>query len=890
MSLFEPGATISRYTILGKLATGGMAEVYLARQSGPSGFSKLMVLKVILPHLSEDPEFVNLFHNEAKLAAVLNHPNVVQIFDFGVEGDTHYMAMEYLDGLGLNKISNALEERNQRIPIPIAIRIISDACSALEYAHSLTGPEGNPLDIIHRDVSPDNILVTYSGQVKLVDFGIAKARHLESYTSAGALRGKYRYMAPEMIRGDRLDRRVDTYAMGVVLFRLVTGQLPFDGDNHAQLIDRIVNHPAPRARDLQPDLPEALERIIQKSLNKDREHRYQRAADLQIDLEAFLLASGNAVMPYHITQFMNETFPAGSDEYRLQYQRLASSAASGPSSGARLSTTSATVEVHAIAEPTLTPDEPAQLTVRPEERPTIRLPEPSRMHEIFRSTLVEMAKAPGVRPEAPTTVTPMDLGHPFTGPIALHPTLKVKPGPSGTPASDDDELRTVASSSEDMQAVLASPTLGLEAAGPPRAGLSPAEPELIDTDDLVEIEEEPTPGFQEEESTPKEALPAGLGAVDSAPTDPTVEMPRPEGADGPRPAGDPTLRDMNLLEQVLKQVRSDMQTLPIGSLRASSVASRLEASQQTPRTTETEAADPVASMPRGEADIQTLPVAPAGVPVRRSRLLFVALGAILIFGGAGILYLLVFRDNVPGPSESPLPDRGVVRPILARDLHPGPKRPLVDARTPIAPLAMDQRPGPRLPLADARTPIRASAMDLRQPRDRASPDIAADLKSPDAAVRPVRAPDAAPSRKPPMPAAPARLSVTGPDGELFLDQRSLGPMPLKERDLPAGRYRLRLRSRKDGFTVTRIIVLRSGEHERVQLAPPAQGTIRILVRPWAKVVLDGKDLGTTPLPPVTVYEGSHTLTLENANLKVRKTVKVTVSGGQESTVKVRMDE
>ncbi|MFZ5786221.1 MAG: serine/threonine protein kinase, partial [Acidobacteriota bacterium] len=323
MPLLTPGTNVGRYTILGKLATGGMSEVYLARQAGPSGFLKIVVLKVILPQLAEDAQFVQMFQNEAKLAALINHPNVVQIFDFGVEEGVHFMAMEYIDGRNLNRILRALAGSSQRMPVPVAVRITADACGALEFAHSLRDPSGQPLQIIHRDVSLENILVTYTGQVKLVDFGIAKARTVESYTTQGTLKGKYNYMAPETIEGLPLDHRIDIYAMGVVLYRLLLGQMPYSGDNHAQLLNRIMTRPPTPPRQLDPTLPTALEEIMLRAVAKNREERHQHAGELQADLEGFLHQSGSAVMPFHLAQFMGSAFPPGSDEDRATYQQLA---------------------------------------------------------------------------------------------------------------------------------------------------------------------------------------------------------------------------------------------------------------------------------------------------------------------------------------------------------------------------------------------------------------------------------------------------------------------------------------------------------------------------------------------------------------------------------------
>jgi serine/threonine protein kinase len=331
MSLLEPGSEIGRYTLLGRLATGGMAEIYLARQSGPSGFTKVVVLKVILPHLANDPTFMKMFANEARLAALLNHPNVVQVFDYGEERrGLPFMAMEYIDGRNLTRIGKALHAKGERIPRGIALRVISEVCGALDYAHGLCDTEGNHLGIVHRDISRDNILLTYSGRVKLVDFGIARSTILESYTTEGTIKGKYAYMAPEVIRGADPDHLIDIYALGVVLYSTLLGRLPFRAKNHAQLLEMILTEDPPPPTQFDPTMPEDLEALILKAMHKDREQRFQRVADLQHVLEEFLAEHESAVHTYHLARFMAGIFPAGSDQDRETYQRLTGTSPSTP--------------------------------------------------------------------------------------------------------------------------------------------------------------------------------------------------------------------------------------------------------------------------------------------------------------------------------------------------------------------------------------------------------------------------------------------------------------------------------------------------------------------------------------------------------------------------------
>jgi eukaryotic-like serine/threonine-protein kinase len=338
MSLFEPGAQVGRYQLLGKLATGGMSEIYLARQSGARGFSKVVVLKVILPHLTGNTEFIRMFINEAKLAALLNHPGIVQIFDFGEERGLPYMAMEYIDGRNLNRIGKALHEKGTKIARPVMLRIIGDTCAALHYAHTLCDAEGQHLKIVHRDISRENILLTYSGQVKLVDFGVAKATILESGTTKGTLKGKYPYMPPEMIRGEEPDQRVDIYALGVVLYGMLLYRAPFAAQNHAQLLDMILHKQPPRPTEVDPTLPAGVEDIVLRAMHKDKEQRFQSALEMQHAVESWVMEHESAVMPFHLSEFMSSTFPTGSDQDRQIYQSLtgATSQPSSPGLAARV--------------------------------------------------------------------------------------------------------------------------------------------------------------------------------------------------------------------------------------------------------------------------------------------------------------------------------------------------------------------------------------------------------------------------------------------------------------------------------------------------------------------------------------------------------------------------
>jgi len=296
-----------KYELIRKLATGGMAEVFLSKAAGPMGFEKLVVLKRILPHLAEDPAFVQRFLAEAKLAARLNHPNVVQIFDLGEHDGGYFIAMEYIDGPSLRTICRKAGKERIYLPPALCAKLVSAACEGLAYAHDFKDPQtGKWVGIIHRDVSPENIIVSQTGSVKVVDFGLAKASE-ESHTKSKVLLGKYWYMAPEQLRQkEKLDRRVDVYALGVVLYELLTsGERPFDAPSEMEVMRAILAERYVLASKHRRDLPLALERILEKTICR-RELRYADCHALQSDLEQYILSTNTPLGAQQISRILLE--------------------------------------------------------------------------------------------------------------------------------------------------------------------------------------------------------------------------------------------------------------------------------------------------------------------------------------------------------------------------------------------------------------------------------------------------------------------------------------------------------------------------------------------------------------------------------------------------------
>lgn len=307
-----------KYTLLTHLATGGMAQVYLAKQRGPSGFEKELVIKRILPHLAADQNFVEMFLAEATLAARVNHPNIAHIYELGDHEGDYYMAMEYVAGITLEKILDLARERGQTgLPWPIAARIIASAAEGLDHAHKARDGEGRPLHLVHRDVSPSNIMVNWEGVTKILDFGIAKAQGPADTSSSGprvitgvgVLKGKLPYMSPEQLQGLDLDARSDVFSLGSVLYEIICGQRPFPGDSMAQLTVQILSREPRSPEQLTSSFPDDLKPIIWRALSKSVAERYQTARDLKQDLEQFLADQHVSCSNYDIEAYLRELVP-----------------------------------------------------------------------------------------------------------------------------------------------------------------------------------------------------------------------------------------------------------------------------------------------------------------------------------------------------------------------------------------------------------------------------------------------------------------------------------------------------------------------------------------------------------------------------------------------------
>jgi serine/threonine protein kinase len=307
MNNLESGKELGRYELLVPIAKGGMAQVWAARLLGSRGFTKLVAIKVIAAGGMDSTRLEQMFLEEASLAALIHHPNVVETLELGEHEGTLYLVMEWVEGESLHYVQHRAEERGG-LPLTVALNLLGQACRGLHAAHELSGEDGRHLGIVHRDISPQNILVTYTGSAKIVDFGIAKATgRSSSLTEAGEIKGKVAYMSPEQVRGAPLDRRSDLFALGILLFSLTTGTHPFRGTNPAETVKRIVcGEPVARPSELVPDYPKALEAVVMKALATEADDRWKSAEELLVALEEAMPKCFDSSATNQVRQYLHE--------------------------------------------------------------------------------------------------------------------------------------------------------------------------------------------------------------------------------------------------------------------------------------------------------------------------------------------------------------------------------------------------------------------------------------------------------------------------------------------------------------------------------------------------------------------------------------------------------
>jgi eukaryotic-like serine/threonine-protein kinase len=401
-SRLSPGSSFGRYVVESRLARGGMGEVWLATARGPGGFQKRVVIKTVLPDLAEKPGYVQMLVKEASLAARLDHPNIVHVFDLGCVGSLYYIAMEYLSGRSLAQMLRRSHDLGKRLPLRVLLSMIATSCDGLQYAHDYRDEDGHALGMLHRDISPSNIMLTFAGRVALLDFGVATASRGQYKTKSGAIKGKFHYLAPERVRGQSADRRSDIYSLGVVLYQCLTLRWPFRAQNEYELLRQIAHDTPPPVRHYAPWVTARLEQIILRAMANDAGARHQQARDLATDLRDYLRSIGAVVEPSELAACLAGLFPDAPEV--VARRQIAASASSEADEGLEI--------IFQRGEPShLRPGEEEE-----EERPEAReasavLPEagePSELREAREPSVIREASESGATSESSTELDQPD--------------------------------------------------------------------------------------------------------------------------------------------------------------------------------------------------------------------------------------------------------------------------------------------------------------------------------------------------------------------------------------------------------------------------------------------------------------------------------------------------
>jgi serine/threonine protein kinase len=385
----DVGSYFGKYFLLKKLAAGGMGEVFLAKQQGPAGFEKILIIKKVLAHLTENKEFVELFLSEARLAARMNHRNIVQVFELGEQDGNYFIAMEYVQGKALRDVIDAALKRKEKIPGELCRSVVEQICDGSSYAHNLSDVTGRGLNIVHRDLNPQNVLVSYTGDVKVIDFGIAKSEMSTVKTEAGMIKGKFVYMSPEQSLAKKLDKRSDIYAIGITLYEMLTGINPFHKNNIVLTLEAVQRYDPPPVSEYDPSYA-PFDPIIAKALAKDRDRRYSDAAEMQDDLRRIMLPPS----PERLGVFMSRIFRQQLEEdQKLLKDTDAARVTAAAKAGGR--TPAKPVPVPQQQEPEnatmmLAPKPSPKAAPKPAPRPAPRAPAPPPKKQGAGDTLMDM--------------------------------------------------------------------------------------------------------------------------------------------------------------------------------------------------------------------------------------------------------------------------------------------------------------------------------------------------------------------------------------------------------------------------------------------------------------------------------------------------------------------
>ena len=845
---------ISQYDILRKLARGGMGEVYLARQTGIEGFAKEVVIKRIHSNYSEDPQFVGMFLQEARIAALLDHPNIVQIYELGKQSEDYFIVMEYVRGLSLSRL---MKIGRAALPLPVAIQIAAGVAAGLQFAHERRDSEGIPLNLVHRDISPPNILLSTSGSVKITDFGIAKIRQSVTHTQVGVIKGKWSYISPEQARGEQATPQSDIYSLGLVLYEMTTGVRAYPAGNDKSLLRAVASGQVPPPELHMTNYPEDLRAVLMRALEPDPHNRYTECQELQEDLLALLVNRQIVTSPAKLGQFVaqhvdqpapTEDPPGPADGYRHELKPAdVLAVAPLPTNEVVLPLSHQTVE--------------QELGCFIPERPAgARGPELGCF--IPRAVATSRSAPTGARGPARR---PAGARGPELGCFIPRAVATSRSAPTG---ARGPERRPAGARGPELdcsipRAVAASRSAPTGARGPER----PAEargPELFVPSPTAPIEPWEPPGQRESQS----AIPSSYAAPELPHLDEfdddaeTVMVDRAERPDAlgtieeirqppvMERAADPTSEDDLSLLHEMSAFEQDSSVESWDSELAAKGAPPAEVEQASGSLTG--AAGEVSVMLRRPGS--TLPW------VLLMAVLAAAAGTI----GTWILLSQSSRNrHVAQPEEAP--------PVTTADTRPAATQPTPDAapRSEEGGVSSDTAPaskkvGAAGAGAGASTPP-AHRITRRHrkppPRRRHQP---APPKTPDP-------PETEESDK-------ASLSLkTEPITDVYLSGRHVGTTPLKVQ-IPRGKVVLELRNTKLGIRATRSLQV-TGSQLSTRFVF-GRGILGFKLSEGHKVLLDGKPLGLTPISPMLVYEGHHDVIVKDLASDKTLQRQVTVAAGK----------
>jgi serine/threonine-protein kinase len=848
-----------RYTLLKRLAVGGMAELFLAKQQGPGRFERLLVIKRILPHLAEDPTFTQMFLDEAALAAQLNHPYIAQVYDFGEEQSSYFIAMELVKGPDLRSLIMACKKVNKPPPVDIAMRLVTQALAALDYAHHAVDSNGQPFHLVHRDVSPQNILVSFDGMVKLVDFGVAKAASSIHQTEAGQVKGKYSYLAPEQLSRLQLDGRCDLYAAGLVLYELLTLQKAIEGEGPETIANAMEARIQPINK-LRPDLPTGLVEVLSKALRKDRDQRFTDCRSFQNELESLLVSASTPVQPHEVAAFLktlesefgqrlSAVEPSGSFSAKVAEAPTLPPGTPAFSDATSLNATNtpATAQPAATSQP-----------VRPVSQAKVQ-PQPKPQPKIQVAASVSKPADPQVAQE-----TVLNIQNPSVKPasipnssvkVSVGAGVSVKAGPSAITVKDPNEFAKARAAMErefDTQDEEPSGEPEPPRRAPPRQSIraqetyigktpQPASDANGDGDSTSRLKGQVSrfgSGWKIWAVVGTAVVGIGGVALVFNNNDPKPSPKTPMALHDTPDTKSPT-----------------SPTAP----PAPTAATAATASTAATAPTATTAATAVATAPSGTtAETKTDVQAPSG-----------ATGA-----------------TAPSGTTAP----------TGTEASTGTKVATADADTSGSKTSDKHDADSKSEHHKDSTSTAASIMEVASLEPRPNKKKKSDTTStststssnPESSTKSSSTKSTpTESSTPPIPTAgPATLTVaSSPWAEVYFDGKDLGQTPVVKAEVTSGTHKLKLVNGQMGLAKESSITLAVGEAHKENVHFE-KGKLSFVVKPWANVTMAGKSLGATPMPDQEVYEGSYQISFANPQLNKTATRTVQVKAGETTSVKV----